>query len=143
MLEIIPYQAHHLLALELQPAQAEWSNRILRPGYAQVLAENGEAWTGVVDGKVVGCAGLLPQWEGRMIAWAFFSPEIPRAAWPRIVAKMRAVFAVASGRVEAYVVSGHGAGCRLVQLLGFKVEGRMAKFAPDGSDCFMYAKVSA
>lgn len=142
MLEIIPYQAHHLLALELQPAQAEWAARISEPGYAEAMTI-GQAWTGMVDGKVVGCAGLLPQWEGRVIAWAFFSGSIPRAAWPRVIAKMRAVFAAAPRRVEAYVVSGNGPGLRLVSLLGFKIEGRMAKFAPDGADCFMYAKVSA
>lgn len=141
MFEIVPFIPAHLRALELQPAQREWAQRVLEDGYAEAMAK-GEAWTALVDGKVSCCAGILPQWPGRSIAWANFGLSIPKARWPRVITKIRQVLDdCPARRVETYVGCTHGAGIRLVNLLGFKIEARLAKFAPDGGDCFLYARV--
>ena len=44
-------------------------------------------------------------------------------------------------RVEATVDSGFMAAHRLMLMLGFKREGRMIAYLPDGRDCDLYARV--
>lgn len=142
MVQFIPFQARHLLELDIQPAQYEWAARVLRPGYADNLESAGPAWTGVLDGKVVGCAGIMPQWEGYAIVWAYFGMLPPRH-WPRVVRFIRKTLdAAGTRRLEANVVVGHGAACRLVNLLGFEIEGARKAFSPDGNDCFLYGRVA-
>lgn len=138
MIEFVPFEPWHLSQIEIPAAQAAW----IKPGYAESLANN-MAWTGFIDDRVVGCAGFAPQWEGRAIAWALFGREIPKRAWTAIIAKVRKELAcTAYPRVEATVPFGFGAGCRLANALGFQVEGLLSKFGPDGSDHFLYARVT-
>ena len=54
---------------------------------------------------------------------------------------MRATIAAGPRRIEMHVARGFGAGARLAFVLGFEVEGLMPKFAPDGTDYFLFAKV--
>lgn len=144
MIEFVPYEPGHLALVDLQPAQAAWRQWALRPGYAESLVAPGRAWTGLEDGRVLGCAGLaaVPGDPGRAVAWALFG-RIPPRLWPAVVAKVRRVFAESGlRRIEATVQDGFGNGCRLAHLLGLEVEGRMRAFAPDGSDQFLYARTT-
>lgn len=146
MIEFVPYEPWHLEALDLQPMQSWWRDKLLAPGYAQGLA-NDMAWTGFIDDRVVGCAGFAPQWEGRVIAWALFGRDVPKKAWASIVAKVRREFKNTlqsqghKHRVEITVPATFGEAIRLANILGFEVEGLMKKYGPDGSDHLMYAKV--
>lgn len=95
--------------------------------------------------RVVGCAGITPQWEGRAVLWAFFG-KISKNDWCRIVRKIKfetdAAYDKGIRRLELSVASDFGAGCRLAHLLGFTVEGKLTAYGPDGKDHFMYAKVN-
>jgi len=143
MLTFVPYSPEDLRKVDLQPAQASWRERFMDLGYARSLDVPGRAWTGLDDaGRVAGCAGFAPQWEGRVIAWAVFG-KVPRPAWARVVAKVRKEMrALEARRVEITVPVGFGAGCRLAEILGFNIEGRMNAFGPDGADHYLYSKVA-
>ena len=87
MLTFVPYSPEDLRKVDLQPAQASWRERFMDLGYARSLDVPGRAWTGLDDaGRVAGCAGFAPQWEGRVIAWAVFG-KVPRPAWSRVVTR--------------------------------------------------------
>lgn len=141
MIEFVPYEPWHLMVIDLQPTQTAYYQRFVQPGYAESLAK-GVAWTGFINDRAVGCAGFAPQWEGRAVAWALFGRGIPKTVWPAIVRKVRAETQGIKGRIEATVPFGFGAGCRLAKLLGFEIEGLMKAFGPDGSDHFLYARVT-
>ena len=115
MIEFRPYLPEHLRQLEVQPAQRQWLARYGEPGYPEMLVSP-YAWSGFVDGAVVGCSGIVTMWEGRGYAWCIFG-DIPRPAWVPIVSKIRRVVkdAQAAGfqRIETTVPAGFGAGCRL------------------------------
>ena len=140
----IPFHPAHLDSIELQPAQAWLRGFAVDPEAFAAAAVPGLSWSGVIDGTVVGAAGVLPQWPGRAQVWAWLS-AIPPRHWTPIVRRMRAVLAEAGmrgfRRVEATVLSDFGPGCRLVRRLGFELEGLMRAYAPDGRDAFLYARV--
>jgi hypothetical protein len=142
MIAFVPYEPHHFAAVRLPPEQHRWRELVLKPGFAESLVAPGRAWTGIVDGAVVGCAGLALQWENYAKAWALLGVGATRQ-WPAIVRKMKTVLADAGiRRIEADVADGFGNGCRLASLLGFKVEGIREAYTPDGRDHFLYARVT-
>lgn len=143
----IPYRPEHLAKIALQPAQRAARAVMVKDGYAESLAVPGMAWTAVNDaGEILGSAGMVPQWEGRVIAWALVGILIPKRSWPIIAKKIEGEFQSALAehgrhRIEITVPVNFGAGCRLARLLGFDIEGRLRAYAPDGSDHFLYAKI--
>lgn len=146
MITFIPYRPEHLMQIDYQPAQRRWKDLFFTPAYARVLDVPDMAWTGLDEqGRVIGCAGFSPQWEGRVIGWAVFG-KIPKAAWVPIFKKVRKEMRALrkqghDHRVEITVPYGFGAGCRLAHLLGFQVEGLMRRYGPDGSDHYLYSQV--
>jgi hypothetical protein len=105
------------------------------------LSDVGLAWTGEVDGEVICCAGLLPQWENRAIAWAL----VGESAGRHFASIHKAVhgFLVRSPyrRIEAHVDVGFPQGARWMKMLGFEVEAYMKAFRPDGADMLLFARV--
>ena len=105
------------------------------------LSEAGLAWAAEHDGVILGIAGLAPQWENRALAWALISD----AAGPHFRkfhgAVLRFLEASDFRRIEANVDVGFKAGERWMKLLGFKYEGYLTAFRPDGADMLMYARI--
>lgn len=141
----VPYEPDHLLQIALQPAQAHHRGAVVLDKYREALAIPGMAWTGIVDREVVGCAGLVPEWEGRVVAWALFG-RMPKFSWPAIIRKIHFEFehslaAHGRHRVEITVPTHFGPGCRLARLLGFDIEGKMRCYGIDGHDHFLFSKI--
>lgn len=139
---IAKYAPEHLIALQLQPAQAYCQSQIT----PEVLADVAEleAYTALVDGEPVAIAGLIEMWPGRAIAWSFVGAN----AGPHMVRITRAVERFLGlcehRRIEAYVDPNFEAGHRWMRLLGFDREtpGVMRAFTPDGRDQVLYARVN-
>jgi GNAT superfamily N-acetyltransferase len=135
-----PYKADDLRDLVLQPGQAYLQPMLAGSDYARTL-EQSDAWTGEEGGRVIGCAGVAEVWQGRGIAWALIAKD----AGSRFVAIHRAVARYLSltslRRVEAWVDVEFPEAHRWMEMLGFRREGRMARFTPDGRDADLYAKV--
>lgn len=151
MIEFVPYSPQDLARIDLQPAQMKARDLLLSEGYAEALDIRGKAWSGLVDGEVVGAAGFTPKWDGRSTAWAVFGRKVPKREWPVVVRYVRAAIAgelaehkkkTGHARVDITVPLGFGEGCRLASLLGFKIEGINEKYGVDGADHFVYAKVA-
>lgn len=101
------------------------------------------AFTGVIDGQVVGCAGIdvFPRAPVGM-AWAFIGPvarqhglwvarAVRKGLWT-IIHEHRLV------RVEADTLTGWPSAQRWVEWMGFEVEGYMRKRGPKGEDMLRY-----
>lgn len=149
MIKFTEYLPHDMGRIDFQPMQAAWRDQLLTPGYAESLT--GRAWTARDGTRVVGCGGFSEQWKGRSVAWAVLGRNVPKRGWPRICAKVKAeiqkeldrhVAACGHGRVEITVPQNFAQGCRLAKVLGFEVEAIVKKYAPDGADHFLFAKVA-
>jgi hypothetical protein len=142
MVEFIPFEPSHLTALQLQAAQAYLQALIAKPEYGAAMT-GPHAWTGIADGRVAGCAGILEQWPGRAICWALLGREIRTRDFLRVHHKVEAVLRRVHGegtrRVETSVDAAFDAGHRWVRALGFAPEGLMRCYSPDGRDHVLYA----
>lgn len=140
MIEIVQFQPEHLLALKLQATQAtaeSWITRDLADG----LKGCPLAMTALVDGKPVACAGLAEQWQGRAYAWSFLG-ESAASYFRHIHRAVLAVLAEAKyRRVEMAVDVRDPAAKRWAWHLGFDFEGVARKWAADGRDVEIWARV--
>ncbi len=105
------------------------------------LSENALAWVIEVNSEIVTIAGLMPQWENRALAWAYVSKNA--GAHFRKIHKAVSRFLDQSDyrRIEATIDVGFDAGVRWIEMLGFKYEGYMKAYRPDGADMLLYARV--
>lgn len=143
-LAFVPFRPEHLPMLRLQAAQSYLQPLMARSDYAAALA-GPYAWSGLIGGKVIGCAGLLPQWPGRAIAWALLTRELSAAhflrAHHKVLAVLRSAHASGVRRIETTVDAGFDAGHRWARALGFSPEGLMRAYSPDGRNHVLYAHV--
>ena len=140
---ITRFKAEHLAAIELQDAQQYFCSEISAPGYAAHLESMGGGFTGMVDGRVIVCAGCSEMWQGRAVAWALLSKDAGR----HMMVLHRAVHgymrAAPFRRIEAWVDEGFEPGERWLKMMGFTRETPepMQGFRPDGGACFLYSRV--
>jgi RimJ/RimL family protein N-acetyltransferase len=143
MMQIVTYEPRHLREIELtRPVDQLLMAPVLAdPDYATALAKAGPAFTGIADGKIIGCVGLMKQWENRAIAWALLT-SLTRHHLTAITRAMMAFCAEAPfRRIEAAVDVGWTQSQRWHELMGFQWEGLARAYTPDGRDCLLYARV--
>lgn len=139
-MNIEPFKAWHLHELALQPSQAHFSD-FFDPKYGPSLEAGGPAFTGLDNGQVVGCCGLVKHWENRATAWALLGDTSGRNFVSIHKAVARFLDMSDFRRIECYVDAGFEEGHRWVKMLDFQPEGYMKAFSPMGDDAVLYARV--
>lgn len=142
-IEIIPFRPRHLTGLRLPAAKAYLQRLLDRPDYCASLNVPGLTFSGVIEGRVAGAAGILPQHDSRALAWALLEP-LPRRAWPAITRRAREVLDEAHGRgyerIETLVHADDPAGMVWVRRLDFVLEAWHRRYLPDGADALLYVR---
>lgn len=146
MVTFLPFDPSHLALLDLQPAQWEFASQVKDRAYGAMLRDTGVAVSAIVPDangvRLIGCAGIVPQWPGRAVAWVLMG-RARKNDWTPIVRRMRAMIASAhrtgTTRIEATCDTGFGPGKRLLTLLGFRIEGTMDFYSPEGRAHHLYA----
>ena len=137
-----PFKPEDLQELALQHAQAFMMAEIARPEYGESLAAAGPAYTARTNaGAVVGCLGLIHQWPGRALAWALLAGDAGQCMAGLHRGVLRFLRDCGYRRIETAVDCAFPAGQRWASLLGFRAEGRMTAYDPDGRDAYLYARV--
>lgn len=138
-----PFRPSDIAVLQIQQAQS-YMRQYLSDIDARVLDIKDLAWTGEENGHVIACAGVIPQWPGRAIAWALMSPmagkcfrRIHRSVSAFLDYNIRERF----HRIEATVDVDFDRAHKWMRMLGFEREGVMKKYRPDGMDQVLYARV--
>lgn len=139
-MDVVPFEVEHLETIMLQPAQQHFFS-YFDPAYSHALKLSGPAFTGIHEGRVLGCAGLVKQWENRAIAWALLSGDIGNEFVRIHRAVHRFLELTSFDRVEAHVDADFEQGHRWIHMLGFKQEGYMKQFNPNGGDAVLYARL--
>lgn len=88
--------------------------------------------------------GNQREWHGKDRIWVQISKHMPARKWPKLWKLMKRWIGdlmKTSWRIEAEVISDYVQGVRALEILGFKREGFMLKYNPEGRDCYMYALV--
>jgi hypothetical protein len=139
-MKLIPYEAAHLLGMQLQPGQT-YSTPFVTADYAKAL-EDQHAFTAVEDNRVVAVGGVIKLWDNRGLAWTFIDCRAGDCFWKLHKIVKKALDAAPYRRIEAETPCEFGPGHRWLKMLGFKLEAeRMRAFRVDGGDSSLYARV--
>lgn len=139
-MNIIPFQPIHLELLMLQPGQSYARQYFGQQKYAETLMA-GPAFTAMEDDRVLCMAGVLPYWEGRAEAWALLSGGLTRHFVRIHRAVLRFLETSDIRRIETAVDANFPEAIIWAEKLGFKCEGLMPGYTPEGRDCLRYARV--
>mgnify|MGYP003648339157 CR=1 FL=1 len=103
------------------------------------------AMTFLVNGNPVAIVGGFLFVPGVLHIWAIFSEEIRKTplAFQKKVLEMLKFYEKDEKlrRIQVEVRVSYLEGQKWIESLGFKQEGRMRAWLPDGSDCFLYSRV--
>lgn len=147
MIRFEPFHPDHLQQLRLRDGHSDLERRITKPGYGEALVVDGLSWTAICGSGVCGIGGILPQHEARAVCWALVGVNVPWRAWAPITRKVREVLELAHARgyrrLECSVARGHEQAERWALHLGFRGEGLMRCYLPDGRDCILASRIAA
>ena len=140
MITVAPFHPAHLVELRTQPRQPKNMVMFTDPDIGQALAQGKSYTVFDSDGVVQACMGMDEQWPGRALCWALLSADLRHLMLPISVRARRVFDESGYRRLEAYVDPTFAEAIRWVELLGFKREGLMKKFTPEGDDQLLYAR---
>lgn len=140
-MNLVPYEPSHVERLVLQPGQAHMRPYLEAKDYTKWIAVPGKSFTGFDGDRVLFCAGVIPIWEGRGEAWSLLGSDLKRDFLKIHNAVLRFFEVCDLRRIEANVDPNSDCAKRWVELLGFKFEGVMASYWPNGESTMRYARV--
>ena len=137
---LIPFKAEHLMMF------------IDRDGLFYNMKDaihkenDGPAFTAVLGDKILGCAGIILQWQGVGTAWVVFNKDIEHyMLWATRTIKytLRDIKrALNLHRIDMTVLEGLPKYNRWAEFLGFCIEdGRASKLTYDKQNCIRYEMV--
>lgn len=148
-INIIPYKAMHAyIILERNIREQDiWLSKF--PDWDRWVRgwENkGPGFTLVIDGEIVGCAGIVLMEWNRGEAWTLLSSlfyKYKKISYRAIRNGLESIIRDKKlRRVQASVYEGTEKICgNFLEHLGFEWEGKHRKFGPNGEDIHIYARV--
>lgn len=140
-----PFQPFHIDLLRAQGVQsAQVGELSIVPGSCASVATSplGPALTVFDNDRIILCGGIVERTPAHGECWALLAEGAGQhMTWLHYATK-RFITMRRWLRLEAAVQKGFGAGCRWVELLGFKFEGEMPCYV-DESTYLRYARVRA
>ena len=99
----------------------------------------------IIDGdNVLAVYGKVQEWNGKESIWALIGEKVKKSQWPVLIKIglrfINDLFESGARRVDMDVVTDYKEAERAAKILGFKREGLLEKYSPEGKDCYMYAR---
>jgi hypothetical protein len=145
-MKIVPFIPEHAadiihnkkLSLGTLYPKHEWKDHMQK-------AAHFDGWTGLDNGHIVGCAGIIPLWEGVGEAWFIGADRIQKHTLSA-VRFVKQVFKDKQDngdyiRLHANVRADWPEAIKFAKLVGFHKEGYMKKFGPDGLDYLVMGRI--
>jgi ribosomal protein S18 acetylase RimI-like enzyme len=140
VVEIVPFEPFHLQWILLQPEQAHMKAHFT-PAYGIWLKKAGPAYSALDGTDVVGCAGIMPFWAGRSIAWALMSNDVSQHRMAIHRAVLKVIKENPVRRLELLVDPAFPRARIWAERLGFRFESRMPYYSPMGTTQDMYVLI--
>ena len=143
---IVPFENKHAEQILEQGLNSEFLE--LKPEhrkYAYFLKEVGMSFTGLVNNKPIAAGGVFHLWDGVAEGWVLATKDIYK--YPVFCAKhikQRTEIILKANkikRIQTSVKADCDVALRFAKWLGFKKEGLMESYGPDGSDFVRFARV--
>lgn len=156
---IVPFEEWHLGVMNIREEQSDikaYADDFLGglDGYGSILISHAAieidvqepcAWTAIIDGRILACAGILRDQSHVGTAWAAFDKDFHECALKdKVVVTKRikkAVRSVGYQRVQATVLESFEMGCRFLESLGMEEEGLLRKYSYFGQNHKVYSYI--
>ncbi len=142
------YEIRSLAAADLHALQTftpeAWIWRTVTPEKFALIAEQ-PAFSGLVDGKLIGCGGIINIWPGLAEAWLALTPfakahvsflyrqSLRFLPWARSTYTLR--------RIQTTVQADWVEALRFIERLGFVRVALLEQYGPNGEAHFLYEMV--
>ena len=145
-MHLVPFVREHLVDLaeddEGNPGRqlvGDWKSMVDRSIAPEL------SWSGIHNGHLVGCGGIIPIWDGVAECWLV-------GGWRLGTHRLSAVRALTATlarqvkeqqlrRLQAVVRADWDEAVRFVEFLRSQREGLLRGYGPDGSDHYVYARI--
>jgi len=100
------------------------------------------AFTGLWEGKIMGVGGINWYWEGVGEGWIILTKNTqdnPMGSYRTIKMLFKSVLKEDFQRIQAVVRTDWKQANKMVKKLGFKKEGKLRKYCPNGDDAWIYS----
>jgi len=146
MLVIKPFEPEHLdLVMAREPDLSVLRSMPDAKKIAVEYAERGPSWTGFWDGQGMACVGIVILWNHVAEGWALTSDLVrqhPCAFHRAVCHKLRYVMQKYElNRLQLSIQRSNAVSRQWAYRLGFRSEGKMRKFGPEGEDYVRYALI--
>lgn len=141
-MRVVPFEPYHIDVLRAQGVQAAQQRSVsqLPASYASVARPPGPALTAYAGERIIIAGGIMKVGERNGICWALLSEDARHhMVWLHYAVK-RFITIERWRRLEATVEETFTAGCRWLDLLGFKFEGRMPGYGDQGETHLRYGR---
>jgi hypothetical protein len=105
----------------------------------------GTGYTGILDNRILMCAGIFLQWRGMAEVWAVTTALVAEypLAFHRAISKCLDVLERSMGlwRIQVAIHEDHLVSQNWIQRLGFRLECKKPGYGPDGATYMGFARV--
>ncbi len=148
-MERIDFQPEHGMELVKDGVAQEISHLYMSRESWEQIDKWGRGFTGVHDGEVRVCSGIIPLWPGRWALWCAVSDKVgpSQMLWIHRRALEWLEGLQVSGpqefrRIEATAMSDNLQARKWLEMLGFWSEGCLLCYDSAGNDHIQYARIS-
>jgi len=145
MIELRPFEPEHALMLPVREIEQGMKDNEDFVKWVEINNTPGTSYSGFVGDTLLGCGGIKLLWHGVGEAWVLFSPEVVnhKVGVYRVVTEYLEKIIKDNNlhRVQAHVRCDFDIAVRFAENMGFKIEGRLFGFNPDGTDSYIYGLV--
>lgn len=142
MVNVVPFKIEHLDGLKMRDDAVALAYGNDFKDLARLYEGSGHAWT-LLDGeKVIFCGGVWTMWKGVGEAWCIMGDEVARYPLAVVKTLKAKISGLCYRRIQATVRASDKQARDLIALCGFKAEGLLEAYGPEGSDYVMYGRVA-
>lgn len=145
MIEFEVMQPKHYKDFEYDGIEAETLQSVNIPELLAYYQTQGECYAGIVDGKVVGFAGVRYVWKGVGQTWMLMNASARpfiREIMEVIIGTFEEIVKVRGyHRVQTFVRAGDHSSAKIAEMYGLKFESTMKAYGPNREDYHIYAQV--
>ena len=142
---LVNFESWHLKWLDFGNINGLGLAGVVSESDAKLIENVCTSWTGIQDGKIVGCGGFTPLWIGVAEIWMYLQPE----AFKRKRLALRLMRHILNDiierkqyhRIQAVVLKDYKEGIRFAEFFKFKNEGLMESYSVDKEDVYRYARI--
>lgn len=140
MFELEKLRPEHFDEIIGQESQAYFRDLLLEhPEYKEQIYKQSSGQTGRLDGVIIGICGIMKLADYMGEGWAYFSKDVSKCS-KSVVKAIKAFIASQKQyrRIHCTVDVYNHKAIRFAKVLGFKPEGILQSYGPDGHDHMMF-----